>query len=219
MRAAQFISELEVAPGIVNTMTQKGYQKLGSGQDQLVFLEPGTGQVLKIFGTNRSGSAYSNKLTFPQQTFKAFADFCAAHPDNQFLPQFSGWETFEYGGQRYLQIRCERLFPGTKYRRWFGILEEIADEAENWKDGADDYLERWTDEDYDYDVENIGPVLTLLGGKEGFYKFWDTIYQLGKIADRNGFHLDLHDENFMLGSDGEFVISDPFFSGWGKRDR
>jgi hypothetical protein len=69
------------------------------------------------------------------------------------------------------------------------------------------------------DVVDVGSLLTLLGGEEGFYHLWDTINQLGKIADREGFHLDLHDENFMLGGDGEIVISDPFFGGWDKRNK
>lgn len=220
MRASQFLSELDVAPGIKQALKQKGYKELGHGQDQLVFLEPRSKMILKIFGTNNSnaGSAGSNGLTFPQQTFKAFADYCAAHPDNEFLPYFSGWETFEFEGQRYLQIRCERLFPGQKYADFFPLLKDIADAAENSRNNAKEVLDDLINSEYS-DVVDVGSLLTLLGGEEGFYQLWDTIYQLGKIADREGFRVDLHDENFMLGSDGEIVISDPFFSGWDKRNK
>jgi hypothetical protein len=38
---------------------------------------------------------------------------------------------------------------------------------------------------------------------------------LKKVARKIGLgNLDLHSGNFMLGSDGEIVISDPFFAGW-----
>ena len=221
MRAAQFLSELTIASGIKQRLKNKGYKELGHGQDQLVFLEPISGMILKIFGTNSSqnGSAGSGGLTFPQQTFKAFADYCAAHPDNEFLPYFSGWETFEFEGQRYLQIRCERLFPGTKYRSLFSMLESISNDAKSKRKGAKAYLSGMLDNNSWYDDEKVGTLITMLGGDEGFYKFWETLWQLGRIARQGGFQLDLHDENFMLGSDGTIVISDPFFSGWGGRER
>lgn len=224
MRAAQFLSELSVDTGIKQALKQKGYKELGHGQDQLVFLEPRTKMILKIFGTNNShnGSAGSGGLTFPQETFKAFADYCAKHPDNPFLPIFSGWETFEFKGQRYLQIRCERLFPGTKYRSVFGMLEEISSSAANNKGGAKDFLDDKMDDDDDWggnEYDRMGQLITMLGGEAEYYLLWQTLYELAAIADRGGFHIDLHDENFMLGSDGHIVISDPFFSGWGKRDR
>jgi predicted unusual protein kinase regulating ubiquinone biosynthesis (AarF/ABC1/UbiB family) len=50
-------------------------------------------------------------------------------------------------------------------------------------------------------------------GKDGLEKIWKTMVDLYKIANRSGFHLDLHPGNFMLGSDGHIVISDPFFAG------
>lgn len=218
MRASQFLSELTVAPGIKQVLKQKGYKELGSGQDQLVYLEPKSDMILKIFGTNYStaGSAGSKGLTFPQQTFKAFADYCTTRPDNNFLPQFSGWETFEFAGQRYLQIRCERLFPGNKFRSIFGLLEEISDSAESNRNGAKAFLD---DKMGDYDSADMAQLINMIGGEAEYYLLWQTLYELSVIARRGGFNMDLHDENFMLGSDGHIVISDPFFSGWGKRDR
>lgn len=222
MRASQFLTELSVAPGIKQVLLQKGYKELGHGQDQLVYLEPSSGLILKIFGTNKSkaGSAGSNRLTFPQQTFKAFADYCAANPNNDFLPYFSGWETFEFNGKRYLQIRCERLFPGNKYSSIFSLLEEMSDRATD-KNGADAFLDFRMGDDYDFstDAEEMGQLITMLGDKDEYYKLWNTLYELNMIAERGGFVLDLHEDNFMLGGDGHIVISDPFFSGWRKRER
>ena len=50
-------------------------------------------------------------------------------------------------------------------------------------------------------------------GEEGLRKLWDTIGMLNKVAQKNGYYLDLHGGNFMLGSDGTPVISDPFYMG------
>jgi len=53
----------------------------------------------------------------------------------------------------------------------------------------------------------------LVGGRQQFLLLANTIEQLDKLADRKGYRLDLHGGNFMLGSDGEIVINDPFFTG------
>jgi hypothetical protein len=227
MRANEFLTELSVDTGIVKALKAKGYMapsgipnaEIPKGEDQMVFMEPGTGLILKIFGTNKSraADAGSNSLSFPQKTFTLFADYCAANPNNKFLPKFSGWETFEFKGKRYLQIRCERLYTGRNNVAFFNKLADIAKHAEYSKDGAKDYFDEMIHDGY-YDVTDYGPLITLIGGEEDFYEFWDTIYQLGKIAYSNGCQLDLHDENFMLNSNGGIVISDPFFSGWSKRD-
>ena len=49
-------------------------------------------------------------------------------------------------------------------------------------------------------------------GEDGFKLLWKTMKDLSKIADHKGYNLDLHSKNFMLGSDGHIVISDPFFA-------
>ena len=56
-------------------------------------------------------------------------------------------------------------------------------------------------------------LMMLLGGEKQAMQLLKTIKQLSVIAKRKGYGFDLHSGNFMLGSDGHIVISDPFFTG------
>jgi hypothetical protein len=47
--------------------------------------------------------------------------------------------------------------------------------------------------------------------------FAQTVKQLSDIGRKKGYGIDLHSGNFMLGSDGEIVINDPFFTGTMRR--
>lgn len=216
MKSNEILLEYYVDPGIVDILTTKGYKRLGRGQDQIAFLEPSTGMVLKIFGSSESGD---KGFTKPQMSFKVFADYCQEHPDNEFLPQFSGWETFKFKGRNYLQIRVERLFPFPGVEKWAQVLEEMTYYAERSKSPV--AKKKFIDNNIGYnkwDNPNL-QVEQLLShlGEDGFNKLWDTINDLSKVAKKNRLFLDLHSGNFMMGSDGEIVISDPFFTGWGNR--
>ena len=219
------LNELKVDPGITAALLKKGYREVGHGMDQLVFLEPGSKMILKIFGTNKV--ATPGNLSYPQKSFIAFADYCAANPDNQFLPYFSGWETFEFAGQTYLQIRTERLFPGEYIRNVMHLLEQIVDIIKNrpglepgevlWRIDRDglDYV---SGNDEEQDPSGLEPLMLMMGGEAEFNQFVNTCSDLVRIAKKQGFYVDLHADNFMLGSDGHIVINDPFFSGWSKRE-
>lgn len=61
-----------------------------------------------------------------------------------------------------------------------------------------------------YDGTPYEEVLAHIG-KNGFDLLWKTLNDIGKIADRNRYILDLHGGNFMLGRDSQIVISDPFY--------
>lgn len=250
MRAHQIITESYFDPAIKQQMIAKGYKYLAKGQDQLVFLEPGSGMILKIFGTKNGTSPTA--YTKAQKTFIIFANYCLAHPDNQFLPTFEAWEPFEFDHavpeepkgpfapgwlgtdttdsdsinalvaakkgtkpQLYLQIRMERLFE-FKNKRWADTLENLATKAEDsGSQAAIDYFIRSNVDSVDLDWEGTGAYELLSHlGEDGLAELWRTIYELGQVAEHHGFVLDLHSGNFMLGSDGHIVISDPFFSGW-----
>ena len=96
-----------MARGIRKALEKKGYRALGAGVDQEAYLEPNGQTVLKIFGTQGN----TKKLSADQKMFAKWADFCQRNSDNPFLPKFSGWETFDYKGELYLQIRTEFLKP------------------------------------------------------------------------------------------------------------
>lgn len=223
------LTELTVDPGITAALVKKGYREVGKGADQLVFLEPGSKMILKIFGTNKV--AKPGTLSYPQKSFVAFAQYCEANPDNQFLPYFSGWETFEFKGQSYLQIRTERLFEDESIKNIMYALEQIVEKIKDdptspageilWKMDRSrvDYLGYAGDDDNPYGPPGIEPVMLMMGGEQEFELFVKTCADLALIAKQQGFYLDLHQGNFMLGSDGHLVINDPFFSGWSKREK
>lgn len=206
------------------------YQPLGKrGADQAAFLEKSTGLVLKIFGTSMRGGASgrAGDLTNAQKSFKTFYDLSKADPGNEFLPNIVEYAPFTYKGKPYLQIRMERLFEfGAGSNNWNHVLADMADAV----DRGEDFNKFWG--------EAAKPVSTRLPihkqisttvrrdtmqqvmmhlGEEGAKKLWDTIVLLKSVARKNDYLLDLHDGNFMLGSDGTPVISDPFFMGWGNK--
>lgn len=216
MKIKELITESDMAPSLDREMQAKGYKDLGSGIDQTAYLEPETGMVLKIFGSMGGRGQYSDALTPSQKTFKVYADYCMANPNNPFLPQFEGWERFVWDERFYLQIRMERLF-GFDNRQWGVVLEELARGArlgnEPWR--KERFLnENITGEENPWNPGASEGLLSHLG-MDGFNLLWDTITELQQIAIKHGWRLDLHDQNFMLGSDGEIVISDPFWSGQG----
>ncbi len=219
MRAEEFLSEAYTDRSIDGILRQKGYKKLGSGVDQTAYLAP-DGMILKIFGTSSRAKQGSIQLTRSQKTFKAYADYCKANSDNPFLPQFSDWNLFHYKGKPYLQIKMERLFPFTKGASGMNyVLSHLADKAErgNSPKQKQDFMKGYENRSWgQQNTDNFNKLMTLVG-EDGFNKLWDTITDLKKVARKIGLgNLDLHDGNFMLGSDGEIVISDPFFAGWGS---
>ena len=228
MKSTEFLNEAYTSDAIIQRLQSKGYKKLGSGVDQGVFLEPGTGLILKIFGTSRGKSGGAGELTNAQKSFKTFYDLSQADPGNEFLPNIMGYETFMWGGKPYLQIRMERLFEfnGPSVKNWNEVLADMADGIEGGGMDFDDFwseatkpvsknLPVWKQIRRTTRQETMQQVIMHVG-EEGLKKLWNTVVMLKKVAKKNGYRLDLHQGNFMLGSDGTPVISDPFFMGWGK---
>ena len=215
MKIRELITEeAYVSHDVVNALRKKGYKRLGSGAEAEAWLEPGTGLILKIIGTSTNSFKNPGMMTGVHSTFKAFVNFCKANPNNPFLPQFSGWEKFTFDGNTYLQVRMERLFP-MKRAGWGDALEEIADTVEAEVSGSPFALSRKETIDGILNNPNNGikykELFTHLG-RDGFNLLWNTIEKLLRQMPR-GVKFDLHSNNFMLGSDGQIVISDPYYSG------
>ena len=212
MKIRELLSEAYMDSEIKKIMTKKGYKFLGHGQDQDAYLAP-DGTILKIFGYEEGSSGLSRG----QKSFIDFANYCMQNPNNQFLPQFGGWEQFEFKGELYLQIKCERMFDidVSKTIDIAEMLEELAHMVAAW--GVDKGLKRFMENELyaNYSSpESVGKMITLIGGEEQLKVFAKTVEDLYKLAQSNRYRLDLHSGNFMLGSDGEIVINDPFFTGY-----
>lgn len=231
MNFKEFLKEWSsTAPGIKSYLQRKGYKFLKAGVDQSAYLEPKTGRVLKIFGT-QTGSKKTGE-TEDQKMFKFWASYCAAHKSNEFLPQFDGWKSFEYDGEHYLQIRMEKLqkLP----QNLADCLEKLASNAKHnadrkaYKKSMDaaigQHRAEFLDDDWGDEFEmDKGPLdqlnqLVILLGKQQFDLLWDTMCKLEDISAAKGWIFDLHGGNFMHRNDGIPVIVDPWVCRRSGRD-
>ena len=211
MKVQELLEATAIPYDIKQSLLNKGYKYLGQGVDQHAYLEPKTGMVLKIFGADNSRRAKidSGSYTKPQKAFIVFADYCRKNKNNPFLPHFDGWESFEFDGKRYLQIRCERLFVCEK-TYWFGLYETIAGAVRRGASDPNKIIDTVLKANNGAYSAWVGERLTGIGTEKDFKLFVKTIIELNSLAKKEKLVLDLHGGNFMLGSDGQVVINDPF---------
>lgn len=186
-----------MARGIRKALEKKGYEALGAGVDQEAYLEPNGQTVLKIFGTQGN----TKKLSADQKMFAKWADFCQQNSDNPFLPKFSGWETFNYKGELYLQIRTEFLKPSGELGRAIAQLGSALD-----NDVADYYTlktYRGTDREYKRVAKAVG--------EQNIPLLLNTLLELiHKTQQKKNYNWDLHSGNIMLRPNGQPVLNDPY---------
>lgn len=203
MRVTEIITE-EQGFSFHKVLIDKGYKFLGAGIDQSAYLEPGTGQVLKIFRSGRSTGAQSKE----QQMAIRWINYCKQHEDNPFLPKYSGWSEFELEGDWYLQIRMERLLnSGLRWENAVSAMADYAEEAVVDLSNSDDEFDQFIS---DLDDENKPAVELLISLGDDIKLLWDTLVDIIKIAERNGYGSDLHAGNIMIHADGTPVIIDPW---------
>jgi hypothetical protein len=197
------INEAEVPEELVNVLRSKGYKLLGSGVDQYAFLEPGTGQVLKIFGTEPVFFGPPRRGYSKAQEMAIFwINYCKEHADNPFLPKFSDWAPFVFNKQKYLQIRMERLGKFPYNCNW--ELAEIASAVDSYgRFNLDGYLRSTLRYDEDMRLQ------THLGG-DGIKLLWDTLKDILAVGKKHRWYYDLHQGNFLIRNDGTPVIVDPW---------
>ena len=185
--------------GIHKELKDKGYIPIGQpGVDQTAYIEPGSGLILKIFGT-RPGS---KTFTKDQKMFFIWAKFCIDNSTNTFLPKFFGYESFTYKDSLYLQIRNERLQHNPKLGRAIAKLGEYA--------GIGSMDERSTLNYFIKTQRNQYEILIQTIGKENVIPLLNTLSDLYKIASKKGYMWDLHSENVMTRTNGWPVINDPW---------
>jgi len=210
MRAQEFIDEQNLEEfsktdkDIRSALEAKGYQYLGKGVDQTAYLEPGTGLVLKVFGTQGNRRDFSPD----QKMFFTWYDYCTNHSDNPFLPRFHGHDSFMWNNNRYLMIRTEPLKKtqgpirfalddlGHMVRRHHGQYKALAVK------GFMNSMQRTYPKEY--------AMLERKLGAEGLTLMVKTLDELWKLGQSQGYHWDLHGGNFMLRSDGTPIINDPW---------
>jgi hypothetical protein len=207
MLTKEIICEATIDPDIKDILFGKGYKLLGDGADQQAWLAP-DGTVLKIFGY---GTTYKKELSKGQRSFIDYANYCKQNPNNPFLLQILGYETFTFKNRTYLQIRTERLFPFDGIKGVAYLLESLTEYIKDFgiTKGYTNFIKyylAWGEED----ATNLGILVSLVGGEKELKLLAKTISDLKQIAKSKGYILDLHDGNFLLGGDGEIVINDPF---------
>ena len=181
--------------GIRKALEAKGYRRLGKGVDQEAYLEPGGKTVLKIFGTQGN----QNKLSADQKMFAKWADFCQRNSDNPFLPKFSGWETFEFKGKLYLQIRTEFLKPSGELGYAISVLGRVLDS------GRSDYYS--LEKDFPSEYKRV----SMAVGEQNVPLLLNTLLELiHKTQKKKSYNWDLHAGNIMWRPNGTPVLNDPY---------
>lgn len=220
MRFKEYLVEWSTtSPKIKKKLVAKGYKYLGKGVDQTAYLEPKTGKVLKIFGTAES-ERKTTKSGFSKDhyLFKNWVSYCESHNGNEFLPKFDGWESFELDGEKYLQIRMERL---QKLPSDLGdCLQDLANRLEVPRGEQKAAIQKIMDDvgkgaestnsKYMKGVYDELSKLAILLGDKGLRQLLETIAELYTLAKKNGYTFDLHGGNFMHRNDGIPVIVDPW---------
>ena len=210
MRAQEFVNEQELEEfsttdkGIRSALEAKGYQFLGKGVDQTAYLEPGTGLVLKVFGTQGNRRDFSPD----QKMFFTWYDYCTNHSDNPFLPRFYGHDSFMWNNNRYLMIRTEPLKKTQGPIRF--ALDDLGHKIRNWFTQYKNLTVKGFINSFQRNYPREYAILEKKLGVEGMPLMVSTLDELWKLGQSQGYHWDMHGGNFMQRSDGTPIINDPW---------
>jgi hypothetical protein len=218
MKLGQLLREFsKIEDRIQKELESRGYKFLGQGVDQMAFLEPSTGLVLKIFGSQCRGDANNLKLSADQRMFKLYAEFCEQNKHNPYLPRFYGWDTFIYDTKLnngrikpclYLQIRTELLKNFDE--QWTDFFEEMSSDM-IWSNDFQSFNDRLRRSEYGrvnrqwYRNQTNDPQ-----AKQRIENLYRTMRALYEMGERRNWSWDLHGANIMQRGDGTPVITDPW---------
>jgi len=204
----------KVHGGIRKELHNKGYRYLGGGIDKQAYLEPGTGQVLVVFGYSKWAKGGSD-FSVDQRMFVDWAKYCKKNQANPHLPRFSDWASFDYQGKRYLQIRMEPLqeLPD-RLKMLVADLEEVAKYSKSNPKTAYKKIATFANHNLldagEIDDLDHKEVVKRLGGEQAANALLKTVYDVKKFGKQHGFNIDLHGGNYMQRADGTIVVNDPF---------
>jgi len=209
MRAQEFVNEQNLEEfstldkGIRSALEAKGYQYLGQGVDQTAYLEPSTGLVLKVFGTQ-------GKTDFSpdQKMFFTWYEYCEQNKTNPFLPRFYGHDSFMWNNNRYLMIRTEPLKKTQGPIRF--ALDDLGRLIRNWFTQFKNLTVKGFMNSMQRNYPKEYALLEKKLGVEGMTLIVTTLDELWKLGKSRGYHWDMHGGNFMQRSDGTPVINDPW---------
>jgi len=201
----------EIHGGIRKALMDKSYKYLGGGIDKQAYLEPGTGQVLIVFGYRKGVDDFSPD----QRMFINWIKYCNQHQDNPHLPKFSGFESFVFQGKNYIQARMERLNEvPARIKELVSYLEDAADYM--GEKNFDAALKRltfagnWDDEADEFKYDTVEQIVDFLGGPDRAADLLNTVHQVKQFSQQHGYSLDLHSGNYMQRANGTIVVNDPF---------
>jgi hypothetical protein len=220
----EFTTEAEYntsnAKEIAYQLKTAGYRSVGSGVDATVWAKDDS-HVIKILMPDDLGSK-------AEQVFRKFYEFSIAHQNLACVPRFNEVNTIDINGKDYLQIEMERLIPIQKGSLLEGVVWFFSDYCQDRRtkkswDEAKDSLEltdTWILYPYARSSKTIADLFTkqwqdLMYNKKSYavynqlYTVMQLLYNTGKI---NQFGWDLHTENVMQRSNGQPVVTDPWFS-------
>lgn len=202
----------EIHGGVRKALMAKGYKYLGSGVDKQAYLEPGTGQVLIVFGYRKGVDDFSPD----QRMFIDWITYCNKNQNNPHLPRFSGFESFEFQGKKYIQARMERL---NEVPARIKELVAYLDHASKYM-GTNDlgaalkslsfFAGNYDEEADEVKYDTVEQIVDFLGGPDRATNLLNTVYQVKEFSRQHDYSLDLHSGNYMQRPNGTIVVNDPF---------
>jgi hypothetical protein len=217
MRSEQFLEAEYGTPAhkeMSTVLTNNGYEYLDDGAEASVWAK-GESHVIKIImpETRRAHNKANN-------IFEHFFTFCQAHQKEPNLPKFYQFndgtyrKEIDFGGNTYIYMAMERLYPLPKNTLEESIIWALSDEIYNektWIEFCEDIfsLDFWS---------NNKAIKQLKRLSAAQWKKLERLYHiLEALRDHNVIHKlgawDLHTANVMKRRNGDLVVIDPWFTG------
>lgn len=200
---------------VLDQMKAKGYKVLGKGIDKAAFMDDNH-NVIVIIGPIDLQNRKRAEL------FLEWAKFCQKRKSNPYLPDIIDYTEFEAPfGSKFLQVKMEKMFPARK--NLGPEVEHLLDDLATFAHRAGNNLEKFKDQISNYavmptwngdDEKPVKATLKTLMHIPDFELFAVTLFDVIQTGKKLGYTIDLHDANYMLSSNGELVIVDPWFGGF-----